>query len=590
MTSATVTRQQPRSARRTSWGWWVARMLLDILAEPVRRGRLRGNGWHPGLRAVVTMSLVIYLAAFLLLATAPLVRAHDELVVVGSISLPRSTVFFFVAVMLWCLALLQAASLHAPVWLRLGALVLVSLTMGTFSVTAGTSGRAWIPCALGVLGLVVLTAVRWRRSPAWWEVPACLCLVAGPSLVALALGSARMQSLGADGMPLVLSLQMQRLNALAMPAALVGGAAVAELAVSTADKVARTGVRFPRILLPVVLALGTWRLVEVAATAQRVGTTTHRVWVEWLGGAALLTLAAAWGWWLVRTAHRPANPSPGIEDTADEVGTIGPAVALGLLALLLPSMLLVSLRALLAGFNQEGSLLGTINEHLITTTSVTWWRVAVGLALLVFALRVARRRQVVRALLVGEIGLVLVLLHIGMASDGRLSWPWTVESVVDVAATAALLGFVWLAVRRSLTTTPAAVLGTIVVLPWAFRFSDVIDAPFVTLLGLSGIGVTLFGLVWGLATGGADANGDSVRYPRQSRVLLFLAQAVYGLLALVYSGVVRGGSGLAFSPSDTSELGAQVIGVPLVLSALVVMVWRMAKTSPAPGERATEEG
>jgi hypothetical protein len=590
MTSATVTRQQPRTARRTSWGWWVARMVLDILAEPVRRGRLRGNGWHPGLRAVVTTSLVIYLAAFLLLATAPLVRAHDDLVVVGSISLPRSTVFFFVAVILWCLALLQAASLHAPVWLRLGALVLVALTMGTFSVTAGTSATAWIPCALGVLGLVVLTAVRWRRSPAWWEVPACLCLVAGPSLFGLALGSARMQSLGADGMPLVLSLQMQRLNALAMPAALVGGAAVAELAVSTADKVARTGVRFPRILLPVVLALGTWRLVEVAATAHRVGTTTHLVWVEWLGGAALLTLAAAWGWWLVRTAHRPANRAPGIEDTADEVGTIGPAVALGLLALLLPSMLLVSLRALLAAFNQEGSVLGTINEHLVTTTSVTWWRVAVGLALLVLSLRLARRREVVRALLVGEIGLVLVVLHIGMASDGRLSWPWTVESVVDVAATAALLGFVWLAVRRSLTTTPAAVLGTIVVLPWAFRFSDVIDAPFVTLLGLSGIGVTLFGLVWGLATGGADANGDSVRYPRQSRVLLFLAQAVYGLLALVYSGVVRGGPGLAFSPSDTSELGAQVIGVPLVLSALVVMVWRMARTSAAPADREPRQG
>lgn len=456
MTATTVSRE--RSATPTlATVRWLLRALVDILAEPVRKGRLRGESWHPGLRAAVAFSLVIYAAELALLATAPLVRAHDDLGVVGTMSLPRSTVFFFVAVVLWCLSLLYAASLHAPVWLRLGALLLVTLTMATFSIMAGTAGGAWVPVAVGVAALLVLTVVRWRRDPAWWEVPLSLFLVSAPSLVAVALGSARMQSLGADGMPLLLSLQMQRLNALAMPAALVAGAAIAEL----------------------------------------------------------------------------------------------------------------------AAFNRDGQALGDLNERLLTPTNVTWFRILVGLVLLVMAARLARRGPPARALLLGQIGLVLVVIHLATVSDGRIRWPWTFDAVVDVAAVAALVGFAWLVLRGRLTALRAAVLGTIVVVPWAFRFSDVIDAPFVTLLGLGGVGVTLFGLVWAFATGATDANGDSSRYPRQTRVLLFLAQAVYGLLALVYAGVARGGYALAFSPTDTSDLGAQVVGVPLILAALVVTVWRL---------------
>jgi hypothetical protein len=231
--------------------------------------------------------------------------------------------------------------------------------------------------------------------------------------------------------------------------------------------------------------------------------------------------------------------------------------------------------AVLAAFNRDGRALGDLNERLLTTTNVTWFRILVGLVLLVVAARLARRGPPARALLLGQIGLVLVVIHLATVTDGRIRWPWTFDAVVDVAAVAALVGFAWLVLRGRLTALRAAVLGTIVVVPWAFRFSDVIDAPFVTLLGLGGVGVTLFGLVWAFATGATDANGDSPRYPRQTRVLLFLAQAVYGLLALVYAGVARGGSALAFSPTDTSELGAQVVGVPLILAALVVMVWRL---------------
>ncbi len=575
MTATTVVRGRS-STSTLATARWLLRAVFDIVAEPVRKGRLRGESWHPGLRAAVAFSLVLYVAELALLAAAPLVRAHDDLAVVGTMSLPRSTVFFFVAVVLWCLSLLYAASLHAPVWLRIGSLVLVTLTMATFAILAGTSGGAWVPIAVGAGGLVVLTSARWRRDPAWWEVPLALLLVSGPSLVALALGAARTQSLGADAMPLLLSLQMQRLNALAMPAALLAGAAVAELAVSTAGKVARSGSRFPRFLVPLVLALGVWRLVEVARSATTTGETTNAVWVEWVGATGLLAVASAWGWWLLRPS-RERSPAPQPEDAASEVGVVGTPVAIALLALLLPSALVNSAVAVLAAFNRNGQALSDLNDRLLTTTNVTWYRILVGLVLLVLAARLARRGPPARALLLGQIGLVLVVVHLGTVSDGRIRWPWTSDSVVDVAAVAALVGFAWLVLRGRLTSVRAAVLGTIVVIPWAFRFSDVIDEPFVTLLGLGGIGVTLFGLVWAFATGAFDANGDSVRYPRQTRVLLFLAQAIFGLLALVYAAVARGGSALAFSPTETSALGSQVLGVPLILAALVVMVWRLGR-------------
>ncbi len=572
------TRRAP--GRRTSTRAWLLHALLDVVAEPVRKGRLRGDGWHPGLRATVAVTLVLYAGALALLTTAPLVRAHDELVVVGSMSLPRSTVFFFVAVIVWCLGLLQAASLHAPVWARLGTLVLVSLTMATFAIGAGGDGVVWYPAIAGVAGLVLLVAARWRRPPAWWEVPACLVLVAGPSLIGVTLGSARLQALGADAMPLLLSLQMQRLGALAMPAALVAGAAVAELAVSSADSVARAGARFPRVLVPLVLALGGWRLVEVALSATRIGTTSEPVWVEWLAASALLVLAGAWGWWLVRRS--PRSSSPRIEDTGAEIGVVGTPVAVGLLAPLLPATLLISAVAVLSAFGREGALLQDLSDRLTTTDAITWSRIVVGLVLLVLAVRLARRGPAVRSLLLGEIGLVLVLVHLATVTDGRVRLPWTFDAVVDVAAAAALAAFAGLLVRGQLTAARAAVLGTIVVVPWAFRFADVIDAPFVTLLGLGGVGVTVFGLVWALLTGATDANGDSLRYPRQTRVLLFLAQSLFGLLFLVYAGVARRGSeGVAYSSSGTSELGATVLGMPLLLAALVVMVWRM---SAAPGD------
>lgn len=568
----------PASTRR-----WLLRLVVDVLAEPVRKGRLRGGGWHPGLRATVAFTLLLYVAELVLLAAAPWVRGHDELVFVGSLSMPRSIVFFFIAVIVWCLTLLQAASLHAPAWIRWGSLVLVCLTIATFSIAAGTDAKAWVLVVVGSLGLLALTAARWRRSPAWWEVPVCLLLVGVPSLVGVALDNLRLEALGTDGMPLLLSLQMQRLGALAMPAALVAGAAVAELAVSSADSVARAGARFPRVLVPIVLIVGGWRLVEVAATAGELGTSTEPVWVEWIGAAGLIALAAAWGWWLVRASISAATPAPPLEETAAEVGVVGIPVAVALLAPLLPATLLISAVAVLASFGLEGSLLSSISGALTTTAAITWFRVLVGVSLLLVGLRLARRGQVSRSLVLGEIGLVLVVIHLAQLSDGRVRWPYTTDAVVDVAAAAALAAFGFLLVRRRLTSTRAAVLATIVTVPWAFRFADVIDSPFTTLLGLSGVGVTLFGLVWAFTTGAADANGDSPRYPRQTRVLLFLAQSVFGLLALVYAGVARVGSdGSASSPADTTELGAQVVGVPLLLAVLVVMVWRMVSRTPRP--------
>lgn len=101
-----------------------------------------------------------------------------------------------------------------------------------------------------------------------------------------------------------------------------------------------------------------------------------------------------------------------------------------------------------------------------------------------------------------------------------------------------LIGWTGLAVywtaRRELTGDRALKLLALAFFAWMLHFTDFLDNPLSLFFGIAGISYTAFGILWGVLTAGGrwQVNGDSPRFPNQSRVLMAIG---YVLLTLTIS-------------------------------------------------------
>jgi hypothetical protein len=76
----------------------------------------------------------------------------------------------------------------------------------------------------------------------------------------------------------------------------------------------------------------------------------------------------------------------------------------------------------------------------------------------------------------------------------------------------------------------------------------------------------LLGLIWRFLIAGSDANGDSPRFPRPSRVLLVLGFNLLAMVALTFYRVSMSSADLL----DTYQTGGdRVLGGALLLGALI---------------------
>jgi len=197
-------------------------------------------------------------------------------------------------------------------------------------------------------------------------------------------------------------------------------------------------------------------------------------------------------------------------------------------------------------------------------------RLAVGVVAISVAFRMARAGRRVVPELLGSIGVVVITLAIANLADAR-HWLWTAEALSVIASVAAVGLLVWFFATRTLTTARMTGLAVALLLTALFQQRDFVSDPLGALLGFTGVAFVLFGYVWGFLTSGSYANSGSRAYPRPSRILLFLASALFGVTVLAYTALARDPDA-AINLGAFAVVGDEVFGTAILVGALVAVV------------------
>jgi hypothetical protein len=196
----------------------------------------------------------------------------------------------------------------------------------------------------------------------------------------------------------------------------------------------------------------------------------------------------------------------------------------------------------------------------------------------VLAIRAARRGQASRALVLGCIGVMLIALARTLVLRDSTAARIDPDVLNLVATCTVLLALAVTVVRRQLTSQRALAFAGILILSTLFSSRDFISDPLGFLLGFSGAALVLFGLTWDLLTESGWGNGDSRRFPRPTRVLLVLTNAVLTMTVLAYAALVRDGSSTIYL-DPYAEMGNLILGTALLAAAVIASfdaAWRNA--------------
>ncbi|MEU1972194.1 hypothetical protein ABZ477_11095 [Microbacterium sp. NPDC019599] len=552
----------------------VRDFVLHVVVEPVRDGRLRAQRWPRGLAPVVAIALAGYVLAAIAVVAAGAIREASELSASAgtfAISMPAWTVGPLLALVVLALALAQTAALRVPLWLAvivtlLSTLVMVSVGVNDTALdTAITPGR--VAAALATVALWVLLFVRRRRRYSWIE----FAVVFGIITIGVGVGAwtttRAAAEFGLEAGPVTLSSIMQNIGTLAFPAALAAGAAVAQLSCAMATQsVASVERRLPvvagAVLLGALVLWRGWAIVAGFASGEKLE------FLPFVG--AVLLLAAVAGAWAFLSRIRGPLPPPPAAALESRFGEIAQALAALLVIGILPTTLLYMLTSILFSITFDDAISGppsAVADALSEEWIVWALRLVVGIGLLVLALRAARRGRATTPELYSSMGIVCVAMSV-LALTGFEQIAWTgfaLTVVVTIAAVALLTAWI---VRRRLTPPRAAAIGVALLIAALFDQRTFVEDPLKWAFGFTGSAFVLFGFVWALLTGGGRANATSRRYPRSSRVLLFLANALFGVTVLAFAALAR-------DPDATVNLGAplllgdELLGTGLLTAALL---------------------
>lgn len=574
----------------------VRRFVRMLVVDPIDRGRLRDTAWPTGLAPVVALGTGAFALAVLVILVAPLVRELAPLSVsVGAtvLSLPRLLLPALLWLVVIAVALLQTAALHVR---RLTAAVLTattslivlflgSLDLGASSGAAPAVTPGKVVAVVAVVALVTLALARRRARFAWWEFPLVLAIIGTATIVALARSSAESAPYGIDFGPTAVSLVMSSLGQLAVPAAIAAGAAVAELAVTASTAVVAAVSRpgrsrpvsraAPVVLVVAFLAIALWRLAEiVAGVVAGVGAPVDPA--AWPLSIALVVAIGMLG----ASIHRVRGSGrTAVGDVLDWLDDVALPVAIALSITLAPVVLLLLAAQIAAAWGLDPGVLGgalAIADALRSTVALTVVRGVVGAALVVVALLLARRGRRGSPELLGTIGAV-ALASIAPALGGSVGAgvaPWSSEALAVIIALGTLLLAGLLAARRQLDERRLALLTVALLLSAAAAWREVIADPLGLLLGASGIALVLVGFIWGFLTDAEITRSDSAAYPRPVRVLLFLANAVFGVAVLAFGALARDVTA-AIDLDAFARSGDELLGTALILAA-VAAAWGSA--------------
>jgi hypothetical protein len=385
---------------------------------------------------------------------------------------------------------------------------------------------------------------------------------------------------GSDPNPLNLQQTAAVLGYLALPAATLAGASVAEVSVRATVAATQYAQRFakqgwPYLILVVVLCI---RLVQcVWLIAQRDPVVDGLASLIW--ASALVTAFAVVGLVLLRLS-RLRNSTPVVSAVWDELGRVGFAIAAALIAVALPVQVFRSVLRELASLEPGGAAARlSFDITPLATLVIDPSRVLIGVVVLILAVRAARRGQAGRALVLGGIGVMLVALARQLLFGDRTPAPIDPDALNLGASAVVVVAVVILLVRRRLTAQRALAFAGMLILSALFSYRDFISDPLGALLGFSGAALVLFGLTWDLFTGSGWANRESRRFPRHTRVLLVLTNYVLSMTVLAYAALIRDGSTtIYFDPF--AQFGDLIFGTGLIAAAAVAIFDCASRNQP----------
>jgi hypothetical protein len=572
--ASTLSRGRSRLARFGSG------LYRQTLVEPIEQGRLRDLKWPYGLRSIVLAGYVVFVVAALLVIFSGLIREHSSLIVFGSgLGLPEQMVWPLVLLLSFGMASLMAAAQHGPWWLKVLGLLFTLMVMGTWSLRnpslAGWAG--WPVIAAGLMAaLLALVIIRWRRRFAWWEFALMWAMVG----LAMTIGVAETREAklyGSDLNPLNLQQTAAVLGYLALPAATLAGASVAEVTVRATVAATQNAQRFakqgwPYLILIVVLCV---RLIQcVWLIAERDPVVEGLAALLW--ASALVAAFAVVGLITLRLSRRQ-QAAPVLSELGDELGRVGFTIAAALIAVTLPVQVFLSVLQVLASLEPGGAAARlSFDITPLLTRVVDPSRVLVGVVLIILAVRAARRGRSSLALILACIGVMLVALARQLLFGDRTPAPINPDALNLVASAVVVVAVAILLLRRSLTPQRALAFSGMLILSALFSYRDFISDPLGGLLGFSGAALVLFGLTWDLFTGSGWANAESRGISRPTRVLLVLTNYVLSMTVLAYAALIRDGSTtIYFDPF--AQLGDLIFGTGLVAAAAVAVfdcAWR----------------
>lgn len=492
------------------------------------------------LLALVGLALVFVFIASILyndtlrlsgtLESLPLSSSAARGILAPSTAVPLA---LLASILAWSLMLTGA--LHVWGWVRAVMLFaflafgLPGLIVGAVQAVTGedpalffiTVGVAALAVLLLLLGLIVLPRFHF---PLAFEFVLMLAAVGGLYLlvVYLAARASQMSAINFVSGYVVPDAVTSPRN-LIIPFLFLAGAEIVNFGISLSRWGAQSAARFgaPWVFVVLLFVLLAYRLVSFALKFLSSGGTPI-AWEAYLGAALVglgLVPIAVW------RARRPGG---------DPVPTR--VVVILIAALVVPQLLLVVVITLVSGIFAiavtDPNVLQQMDQATVPLLALSELfrsgrTVLVVLGGLVITLLGLRRAQYSLA----AFGLVLAWTQVisWLMESGRPLAAWRYEyAELDLWLTLGIttLGVYWL-VRGGLNGDRALRLLALAFFAWVLGFTNFLDNPLSLFLGFTGIFFTAFGILWSVITaGGKFANAGSPRFPRASRILMYLGYAL----------------------------------------------------------------
>lgn len=577
---------KPGGALKAVW-LTITESFRLVFVEPIREGWPKWREWPRGMPAIALITLIAYVLTGVAVIFAGQLRSVDVLVAADDLQIiPRAATPFLTVGMVWCFALVQTAAMHAHWALKLVGLVLTAVLVAMFGYfgAVGSPMGLWLSGS-SMLGLVVLTIVRWRKDFAAWEFAVvCLLLLLGTQATLLLAGDGL--RMGFDFRPTLLLALVTTLAILAMPALMVAGAALSQIAVTAAESISTvmreqaprwlwTG--FVAVAVAVPLADFAWQAWHGQAP------TGRSLWIGTMIYLALLVGLSALYWRLARATPKGILAGELSESWARYLYPLA-AGMFWILVIVVPGVIIGTVADFWGiGFmkpaaNYLGGLMKWAGNAAVL-------RAVIGVVALVVAWRRARVGDVLGPTLCSAYAIGVLMDLANGLSGGTAPLSWGAQPISWLFAAAAVVSLGWLAARRKLSRVRVGALAVVLVLASLYPHRAILDEPTSALLGYSGVAAVLFGLIWRLLTDGEFTQKASKALPMATRVLLFCANSLFAVIALAYVALTRA-TGTQIDIQPIGDLGDSLLGTPLLaaamLTAMVVALRPDPRAEPVP--------